>query len=375
MEIGTGELREKIISGIQFIGIGVTNLREAWKWYHSHFGMDVRIFEEKAVADLMLDYTGGKPQERHAAMAINLQGGGGFEIWQYTKRKPVFPSFKVHLGDLGINAAKIKTKDVEATHRFYESLNSKISEIGTDPAGNKHFFVTDPYDNLFQVVSGNSWFMEDKKLTGATYGALIGVSNIDRALKLYSGILGYDRVIYDVEEKFGDFSGVAGGDHKFRRVLIASNDTWKGKFSRLFGPSQIELLQVTDRKPNKIFEGRQWGDPGFIHLCYDITGMEVLRRECEKKGFPFTVDSRKKHAKTFDMGEASGQFSYIEDPDGTLIEFVETHKIPIIKRIGWYLNLRKRKPEKALPDWILRSLSFNRVKHRKDRKPKTGAEA
>jgi len=363
MEIGTGELKEKIISGIQFIGIGVTNLKEAWKWYHEHFGMDVKIFEEKAIADLMLRYTNGEPQERHAAMAMNLQGGGGFEIWQYTKRKPVFPNFKIHLGDLGINAAKIKSKDVEATRRYYQSMKSDVSEIGTDPAGAKHFFITDPYDNLFQVVGSNSWFREEKKLTGATYGALIGVSNMERALKLYSGIVGYDRIIYDVEGKFEDLARTRGGDHTFRRVLIASNDSWKGNFSRLFGPSQLELVQVTDRTPNKIFAGRQWGDPGFIHLCYGINGMGSLARECKSKGFPFTVDSRTKHENTFDMGEAAGHFSYIEDPDGTLIEFVETHRIPVIKKLGWYINLRKRKPDKALPDWILKSLRFNRVKH------------
>ena len=31
------------------------------------------------------------------------------------------------------------------------------------------------------------------------------------------------------------------------------------------------------------------------------------------------------------MGDAAGQFAYIEDPDGTLIEFVETHKVPLVK--------------------------------------------
>jgi len=55
--------------------------------------------------------------------------------------------------------------------------------------------------------------------------------------------------------------------------------------------------------------------------------MDHLKKECEEAGFHFTVDS----AESFDMGEAAGHFSYIEDPDGTLIEFVETHKIPIIK--------------------------------------------
>ena len=61
------------------------------------------------------------------------------------------------------------------------------------------------------------------------------------------------------------------------------------------------------------------------------------------------------------MGEAAGHFAYIEDPDGTLIEFVETHKIPILKKIGWYLNLRNRKRESPLPDWLLKALRFNRV--------------
>ena len=55
-------------------------------------------------------------------------------------------------------------------------------------------------------------------------------------------------------------------------------------------------------------------------------------------------------------------FILMYDPDGTLIEFVETHKIPIIKKIGWYLNLNIRKQHKALPNFMLKTLTWNRVK-------------
>ena len=357
------EIKEKIISGIQQIGIGVQNLREAWKWYNEQFGIDVRIFEENAIAELMLPYTGGLPQKRHAALALNLQGGGGFEIWQYTERTPEAPKQEIQLGDLGINAAKIKSKDINATHALFKSREQDVKNIVEDPAGNKHFFIRDPFNNLFQVVGGNSWFRNEKKLTGATYGALIGVSNIDKAREFYSGILGYDTVVYDNENKFDDLHDIPGGKHIFRRTLLKHSRTLKGYFSRLFGPSQIELLQVKDRQPARIYDGRQWGDLGFIHLCYDVSGMDILRQECESKGFPFTVDSTKHHEESFDMGEAAGQFSYVEDPDGTLIEFVETHKIPVIKKLGLYLNLRKRNPEKALPDWMLKMLKFNRIKN------------
>ena len=81
-------------------------------------------------------------------------------------------------------------------------------------------------------------------------------------------------------------------------------------------------------------------------------------KECASKGFPFTVDS----SNSFDMGEASGRFSYIEDPDGTLIEFVETHKVPVMKKFGWYLNLKNRKPEKDLPKWMIKTMGLNKIK-------------
>ena len=50
------------------------------------------------------------------------------------------------------------------------------------------------------------------------------------------------------------------------------------------------------------------------------------------------------------------------DPDGTWIEFVETHKVPILKKIGWYIHLKKRKPGKALPRFVLKMMGLNRVK-------------
>lgn len=352
-------MQKVIISGIQQIGIGVSNVHKAWKWYRQYFGMDTPIFEEAAVADLMLPYTGGKPRERHAVLALNLQGGSGMEIWQYTNRIPTAPKFTPQLGDYGIYIAKIQTKDVSATFQYFKQQGlDLLSDICVDPAGNQHFFLKDPYQNIFQVIESQHTFKKGKRLTGGPVGCFIGVSDIDKALSLYKDILGYDEVVYDVTKVCEDFKNLPSGGYKVRRVLLKHSQIRKGAFSRMLGPSEIELLQVFDRTPQKIYQNRFWGDLGFIHLCFDIQGMSNLRANCEANGFPFTVDSRD----SFDMGEAAGHFSYIEDPDGTLIEFVETHKIPVMKKIGWYIDLRKRDPEKPLPNWMLKSLSFNRVK-------------
>ena len=75
---------KKQINGIQQIGIGNRDTYKAWKWYRKAFKVDIPIFDEAAVAGLMLPYTGGEPRERHAVLAINIRGGAGFEIWQYT---------------------------------------------------------------------------------------------------------------------------------------------------------------------------------------------------------------------------------------------------------------------------------------------------
>ena len=72
------------INGIQQLGVGVTDIEEAWSWYRRFFSMDILMFDEEAVAELMLAHTDGQARKRHAILALNLEGGGGFEIWKHT---------------------------------------------------------------------------------------------------------------------------------------------------------------------------------------------------------------------------------------------------------------------------------------------------
>lgn len=350
-------------TGVQQIGVGTRNCEEAFNWYRKHLNMDVPIFDDAAEAPLMTPYTGGEVHKRRAILAINMQGGGGFEIWQYTSRTPEPAAFDITAGDLGILSGKIKSKNIDASFQQLHAIGATLSEEPmTDPAGNKHFFVKDPYNNIYHITPWDGWFKQADKYGahGGVIGAIMGVSDIDKARTLYSDVLGYDTVVYDETGVFEDLKGFPGGDRKMRRVLLKSSTSRKGAFSTFFTPGCIELWQVMEGEHRKILKDRYWGDLGFIHLCFDVSDMKTLQENCEAKGFPFTIDS----ANSFDMGEAAGRFTYIEDPDGALIEFVETHKVPIIKKLGWFVNLQKRGLEKPLPRFMLNALGLGRVKEK-----------
>jgi len=346
-----------LISGIQQMGIGVTDVAKGFELYKQAFGMNVRMFDDTGTAKLMLPYTNHQPQDRRAILALNLRGGGGMEIWQYTTRTPLAATFTPELGDLGFAICKIKSDDIQGAYNHLKNHLKMLCEPQNAPCGLSHFFCEDPFGNIFEVMEGLPFFDSGKSKTGGVAGAIIGVSDIEKSMKFYNDVLGYDMVIYDETSVFPDFSGIVGGQKTFRRVLLSHSEPRVGPFSKLLGASYIELVQAQNYEGRKLYKDRQWGDLGYIHLCFDVKNMNQIKANCEQQGFPFTVDSSTAGEK-FDMGEAAGRFAYIEDPDGALIELVETFKIPILKKWGIYLNLEKRNPLKPLPDFMLKALKF-----------------
>lgn len=343
------------ISGVQQIGIGVCDAGKSMLEYKDSFGMETLIFDDEAEAKLMTVYTGGNIHNRRAVLAMNLSGGGGFEIWQFISRNPTKPPTEPVYGDLGLFAAKMKYQNIDAAHNHFSVNGYYTTNIQTNPAGEQLFWAKDTNDNWFQIVSGDHWFQKTSKPTGGVIGAVIGVSDIDKALKLYKDVLGISHVIFD---ETGHFEDNPNQKSYCRRVLLRKPYSGKGGFGKLLGSVEIELVQILDRQPTKIYNNRYWGDCGFIHLCFDVLNMNALKALAEENGFKFTIDSNE----SFDMESAAGRFCYIEDDDGTLIELVETHKVPVMKKLGLYINLKKRNLEKPLPDWMIKLLALSKVK-------------
>ena len=338
------------LSGIQQVGIGVCDAETAMHTYKHLFGMDVLIFDDVANASLMTQYTGNQEYKRRAILTMNLQGGGGFEIWQFLDRIPTKMG-SIQLGDLGIYAAILKSTDIFESHKRLSAIAGlTVSDLEDCYSGINYFYVTDTDGRSFKIIPSFDWFQKKKYDLGGVVGAVIGVSDMEKSIHFYKSILGLDTILYD-------FTSTENNEN-FRKVGLFKRATGKGAFNKLLGNVTVELVQNLSRKSSKIYEERYWGDCGFIHLCFDVNSMDDLKKHVESQGLHFSVDSNN----TFAMDNASGRFCYIEDPDGTLIELVETHKVPILKKVGWYLDLRKRNQEKPLPDWMIKMLALSKVK-------------
>ena len=349
----------KSINSIQHVGAGVPDLESSWKWYRKMFGLDIALFKATAPAPLMDIYTHNKTLNKTAAMVMNLQGGCAMEIVQPVSEKCTAPESEILLGDFGIFITQMKTKNVRNTFNYYKKSGVNVlSEIVKTPNGEETFYLKDPNGLLFQVVKGDAWFTNNGHFSGGTAGCVIGVSDIDKSKKLYCNLLGYDKVIYDETKVFDDWANIPGGRSKTRRVLLTQSASPGGGFAKVGGKTFIELVQTLDRTPKKIYENRIWGDLGFVHLGFDVKGMSEIKNEFSAKGFPFTCDSNN----ILHMGNTRVHCTYIEDPDGTLLELIEVYRIPIIEKIGWFLNVKDRDPMKPLPSWILKGLRFVRVR-------------
>jgi len=351
----------KRINGLQHIGVAVSDMDVSLRFYRKFFGLDIPFFDSVQPAPLMDVYTRNTTITKRASMVMNLQGGCAIEVIRPTSFEPVKAKSPVQMGDLGIFITQVKCKDIVASHRFCEASGARgLTSIQKDPLGRETFYIQDPDGNVWQYLQGDSWYTNSGHHSGGVIGCSTGVSNMERALKLYTTLLGFDEVVYDRTKSFSDWSDLPSGKQAYRRVLLTQRNQPGGGFAKVTGKTYIELVQAIDRKPNFIFEDRIWGDTGFAHIGFDVKGMKALGDDLAQAGYGFTCDSNN----ALSMGNTKVHCTYIHDDDRTLIEMIEVYKVPIIEKWGVFLNVENRDALKPLPDFMLKALRFSRIKDR-----------
>ncbi|WGK68991.1 VOC family protein [Candidatus Haliotispira prima] len=363
-----------MINAIQQLGLGVINKEITLEWFARVLGFRTVIFNDQGDATFMTQYTGGEICQRDAALVLNSHGGGGLEIWQHISRQPIAQPKNMNLHSTGFLICKVRCKGIDAViEQLWADREPSLSIIGNieeRPTGERCCYFS-VFGSWFQLVEEKCGYFRD---TGTSFcagvmGVTVGVDDMERSLKFYRNVLGYNHIVQDKEGEWSDWTGFydlnQSNSGVYRRVLLRRENPETGLYAKVFGVGEIELIktihssfgelwQTTKEglrlsKGTHLYSDRYWGDPGFIHLCFDVSQMAELAESCARLGAHFTVDT----GADFSMGKlASGRFAYLEDPDGSLIEFVETYRIPILKKPGLFLNVKGR--AKALPRWILK---------------------
>lgn len=306
--------------GIFQIGIGSENIQASSNFYSKAFNMNTCLLDTKGEAEKMRYYTGGKIQERHAQLLMNPKGGGGIETWEFISKTPEKMVQHPILGNYGIFLAKIACHSVDKKYAYFKKLtNVNLSGIQRDELGRKMFYLKDPFGNFFQIIEMPK--IKNQKVPEGIMGCTIGVSDMDRSLDFYAGLLGFKDKFLDKTGQFKDFhSFLPGGGATFRRVILSKHN--EGFFGGHIGDQEIELVELQDYKAEKIFNNCCWGYVGFIHLCLLDSQIDKFSKELIRFRTKIRVDS----GDQFKLGKTLLRFCYFEDPDGTLIELVEPQK-------------------------------------------------
>jgi len=190
----------------------------------------------------------------------------------------------------------------------------------------RYAYLKDPDGLLLQLTEDSG--VGDSTTTAAVYGVThvgIGVSNLARSKDFYKSALGFDRLLYEFEGHMPEMDPVTGGPLRLKMAILERSAAASGPLAGLLRRGIVKLVEVPDRKGKHLYAGRCWGDVGCMEVCFDVSDLRATIAAMQERGLKIYLPPVE-----IDMGSGSkGAAAYIQDPDGTTIEFVE------VKSVAW----------------------------------------
>ncbi|WP_378144019.1 VOC family protein [Cnuibacter sp. UC19_7] len=150
----------------------------------------------------------------------------------------------------------------------------------------------------------------------------VGVSDMDASLGFYAQ-LGFTDVVFDRTGALPGLARVTGHDETTARVvyLRSGNPT-------ILGRSGIKLVQITGRDQPPLPAGFAYGEPGICEVCVHVKDYEPFHESLIAAGHRSLMEPNEQ---ILDPYQTHCGLSYVEDPDGAKIEFIEWRSL----EAGW----------------------------------------
>jgi len=150
----------------------------------------------------------------------------------------------------------------------------------------------------------------------------VGVSDMDASVRFYAG-LGFVDVVFDHTGELGGLAAVTGHPSTRARVVYLRSAT-----PTVLGRSGIKLVQIMDRPQPPLPDGFAYGEPGVCEVCIHVKDYEEFHRGLVESGHTVLMEPNDQILEPYDTHCG---LSYVEDPDGAKIEFIEWRSL----ESGW----------------------------------------
>jgi catechol 2,3-dioxygenase-like lactoylglutathione lyase family enzyme len=329
-----------MINGMQHIGIGVQNREESYKFYNNALLFSVPMSKHEGYCSGVVPII-EHDETRNVIISMNPYGGAAVEVFQYTSKTPVPVPAQVDFLYNGYLFYGVPVKNIEkAVGKVLKNKGRIITDSTVftpmKDKGWKTAVFTDPFGVTGIMVEYPESFVGygegTTKIGGVDYIA-IGVSDIERSVDFYKNMLDYDVKVYSskqnskgiFEGECPEWDGLFGKGRKIKRALLVKSEKPQGTFKHFLKGGMIELIEAEGNTGKHSYDGRKWGDIGFMELCFDVSDIQPAIDALVSKGADLAVP-----VYTQDMGQKTeASFAYIRDPDGSLIEFAEIKRLPM----------------------------------------------
>ena len=313
-----------MINTLQHVGIGVKDIDNSYEFYRKHLGFRIKLSESEYDIWELESMFGRKPRMR-IHNSSNPYGGPSLELFQHIDTSPMERSGTPSWADRGMLELGIEVRGLKKLYQKMESKGvnflSEIRKLDVNSGKNwLYVYLKDQEGQLIQLLE-----MDDKDSIGSRKAKVrginhvgIGVSDIERSISFYSGVLGFDKTIYRGKSEASLMSQVMPSHGELEVVILARSAGSTAQLSS-FNGGMIKLIHSKNSMGSHIFEGRRFGDPGLTEIAFDVDGIhDVYKMVIENGAKPLVPPTE------FDWGFGPrGALAYIEDTEGNVIELVE----------------------------------------------------
>jgi len=314
-----------MFKGLHHVAISAKNYDELVEFYRDEFGLD-KVFEltfsdgkfdvppefedMEASSERLFDIITGL-KDCAGRLSMSRVGNAHIEIFGFDHPVPKERTDEWRIFDHTYTHLCLQVEDVQDWYDRLLAKGVKFNCPVQDFGEVKLTYARDPEGNTIELLQPCKEYLSIPKpragnnMVAGLHHAGASVINFERSKKFYTEVLGMETV-FEM-----DFS-----DGRFDAVWNETNTAGMNTMLRL-NNAFFEFFEFTNPQPKPRDPDWQVSDHGHTHICLQVDDLQACYENLLQQGVKFNCPP-------IDFGNVIG--TYAHDPDGNLIELLETRE-------------------------------------------------